>query len=121
MLKKITELPSNIFGVKATGEVDANDLKNVLIPGLQKCVDDFGEIRYLLVLETPVGHFTAGAWVEDVKAGLMNFTKWKKIAVVTDQKAVEWFTDLFTLAVPGSSKGFKPEELEQAKTWLLTD
>jgi len=119
MLTEITGLPDNVFGVRATGEVDSEDIKNVLLPGLKRTAEKFDEIRYLLVLETDVKQFTAGAWVQDAKAGLQNFTKWKKIAVVTAEKGVEWFTDVFTVATPGTSKGFKPEELEQAKAWLI--
>jgi len=118
MLTEIIGLPENIFGVRATGEVDSVDLKNVLLPGLKRTVDKFDEIRYLLVLETDVKNFTAGAWIQDAKAGLENFTKWKKIAVVSHEKGVEWFTDVFTIATPGSSKGFKPDEVEDAIAWL---
>ncbi|MCX2574196.1 SpoIIAA family protein [Pedobacter sandarakinus] len=121
MLTEITGLPDYIFGVRATGEVTSNDLKDVLLPGLSRTADRFGEIRYLLVLETEVKNFTAGAWIQDAKAGLKNFTKWKKIAVVSQEKGVEWFTDVFTIATPGQSKGFKPEELEQAKAWLAAE
>ena len=119
MLTEITGLPDNVFGVRATGEVDSEDIKNVLLPGLKRTAEKFDEIRYLLVLETDVKQFTAGAWVQDAKAGLQNFTKWKKIAVVTAEKGVEWFTDVFTVATPGTSKGFKPEELEEAKAWFV--
>lgn len=118
MLTEIIGLPDNIFGVRATGEVTSEDLKTVLLPGLKRTADRFGEIRYLLVLETDVKNFTAGAWVQDARAGLQNFTKWKKIAIVSDEKAVEWFSDVFTVVTPGSSKGFKPEEIEAAKQWL---
>ena len=121
MLTEITGLPDNVFGVRATGEVTSEDLKNVLLPGLKRTADRFDEIRYLLVLETDVKNFTAGAWVQDAKAGLQNFTKWKKIAVVSHEKGVEWFSDVFTIATPGSSKGFKPEEIEEAKAWLIAE
>jgi len=119
MLAEITGLPDQVFGVRATGEVTSEDIKDVLLPGLKRTADKFDEIRYLLVLETDVKNFTAGAWVQDAKAGLQNFTKWKKIAVVTAEKGVEWFTDIFTVATPGSSKGFKPDEIEAAKAWLI--
>ena len=121
MLTEITGLPDHVFAVRATGEVTSDDLKNVLLTGLKRTADRFGEIRYLLVLETDVKNFTAGAWVQDIKAGLQNFTKWKKIAVVSAEKAVEWFTDVFTVVTPGASKGFKPDEIEAAKVWLLND
>jgi len=121
MLTEITGLPDSIFGVRATGEVDSKDLKNVLLPGLQRTAERFNEIRYLLVLETAVKNFTAGAWIQDAKAGLENFTKWKKIAVVSPEKGVQWFTDAFTFVTPGSAKGFGPDEIEEAKTWLTQD
>jgi hypothetical protein len=119
MLTEIIGLPENVFGIKATGEVTSDDLKQVLLPGLEKLTNQFDEIRYLLVLETDIKNFTAGAWIQDAKAGLQNFTKWKKIAVVSHEKGVEWFTDIFTVATPGSSKGFKPDEIEEAKAWLI--
>jgi len=118
MLTEITGLPDDVFGVRATGQVTSDDLKSVLLTGLKRTADRFGEIRYLLVLETDIKNFTTGAWIQDAKAGLQNFTKWKKIAVVSNEKSVEWFSDVFTVATPGTSKGFKPEEIEQAKQWL---
>lgn len=121
MLAEITGLPDHIFGVRATGEVTTVDLKDVLLPGLARTGDRFGEIRYLLVLDTEVKNFTTGAWIQDAVAGLKNYTKWKKIAVVSDEKSVEWFSDFFTFITPGSSKGFKPNQIEEAKEWLAAE
>jgi hypothetical protein len=118
MLSLISGLPAHVVGVKATGEVDKNDFDNVLIPALDELVKRTGEIYYLLQLETPVSEFTAGAWMKDALVGLKHFTKWKKIAVVSDQKGVEKFTDAFSVLVPGKSKGYKPEELDEAKAWI---
>lgn len=118
MISIIPDVPAHVIGVRATNEVDADDLKNVLLPALQQKIDEVGEINYLLVLDTDVQNWTAGAWLQDMKAGLLHFTKWNRIAVVTDQSAVEKFTDLFTLAVPGKSKGFSHAELEEAKIWV---
>lgn len=118
MLNIINDLPGHVLGVRATGTVDKADLENVLLPALQKKVDVYDEINYLLVLDTEVGNWTAGAWVQDAKAGLKHFTKWNKIAVVTSQKGVEKFTDIFTFAITGEAKGFTPDELEEAKKWV---
>jgi len=118
MLEIINNLPEHVLGIKAIGEVTADDLATVLLPGLENQVRKFNEINYLLVLDTPVKNFSAGAWLQDMKAGLQNFTKWNKIAVVTDESAVENFTDIFTIVVPGKSKGFKHSEFEEAKRWI---
>jgi len=118
MLEVMNDMPPKTTGVRATGNVDADDMQKVLIPALQKQVDDHGKINYLLLLETPVSNFTIGAWLNDAKVGLKHFTKWNKIAIVTDQPSVEKFSDVFGYIVPGDSKGFKLSELEEAKQWV---
>ncbi len=118
MLSIIRETPPHVFGVRATGQVTADDLKSVLLPGLEVLTQKYDEIYYLLVLETPVENFTAGAWFQDMIAGLKHFTKWKKAAVVTDEKAVEKFTDAFSYIAPGEFKGFPIAQLNEAISWL---
>jgi hypothetical protein len=120
MLTIIKDLPSHVLGIKATGNVDKLDFETVLIPAMDDLVKRTGEINYLLELETPVKNFSMGAWLEDAKIGLKHFTKWKKIAIVTAEKGVEKFSDVFGIAVPGESKGFPLEELEQAKQWVAS-
>lgn len=118
MLTRIDGLPSHVLGLKATGEVTKSDIENVLIPGLDALVEAYGKINYLLVLETEVKNFTIGAWLQDAKAGITNFLKWNKIAIVTSEKGVEKFSDVFGVVVPGTSKGFSPDELEEAMAWV---
>ncbi len=118
MLTVIQDLPPHVFGVRAKGEIDKKDLETVLLPGLQKLVDTHNEIYYLLVLETDVQNWTAGAWVQDMKAGIKHFTKWTKIAVVTPQRGVEVFTDIFSFVTPGEAKGFGADEEDAAKAWV---
>lgn len=118
MLILIPNLPDHVFGVKAVGEVTAEDLKSVLLPGLEVIKAKYGEIHYMLVLETKVENFTAGAWFQDMVAGLKHLTAWKKMAIVTDQKAVEKFTDAFSYVTPGEAKGFSLAELKAAIDWV---
>lgn len=120
MLTPIENLPAYVFGVKAAGEVSEGDLKNTLLPGLSKLVDKYGEIYYLLVLRTRIENFTAGAWLQDMIAGIKHFTRWKKMAIVTDQKGVERFTDIFSYVSPGEAKGFSLSEMDEAISWVST-
>ncbi|WP_442794692.1 STAS/SEC14 domain-containing protein [Pelobium manganitolerans] len=118
MLKLIKDLPAHVVGVEATNEVTADDLKNVLIPALDENVKQYGKINYLLILHTDVQNWSAGAWLQDMWAGLKNFTAWNRIAVVTDQEMVEKFTDGFSLVTPGEAKGFKLSEEQEARSWI---
>lgn len=118
MLKEITKVPQHVFAVKASDQVTGEDLRNILIPGLQRLVDKYGEIYYLLVLETKVKNFTTGAWLEDLIAGIKHFKAWTKIAVVTDESNVEKFTNMFNYLAPGNARGFKHDQLNQAINWV---
>lgn len=118
MLTIIPNLPNHVFGVRANGNVTEDDLKQVLLPGLEALSKRNKEIYYLLVLETDVQNFTTGAWIQDLIAGVKHLTEWKKMAIVTDQKSVETFTDIFSYVSPGEAKGYKLSELPQAIDWL---
>lgn len=118
MLQQIQNLPAHVAGVHATGEVTKEDMETVLIPLLDSLVERKDKINYILVLETPVQNFTLGAWWDDLKLGLKNFTHWNRIAIVSDQKAVEYFSDVFRFFVPGKSKGFSLDELQEAYDWI---
>ncbi len=122
MLQFINDIPDHVVGIHAIGEVTKDDIDQVLIPRLDDLVKRQGEINYLLVLETEVQNFTAGAWLDDVKAGLKHFTKWKRVAVVTDQKSVEWFTShVFRFLIPGTAKGFSLDKLDEAVKWIAEE
>ena len=118
MLTVIQNLPDHIFGVRASGEVTKDDLKEVLLPGLENLSERYKEIYYLLVLDTDVQNFTAGAWIQDLVAGVKHLTEWKKMAIVSDQKSVEKFTDLFSYVSPGEAKGYEHAELQEAIDWV---
>jgi hypothetical protein len=77
-----------------------------------------GEINYLLILETDIKNFTPGALIADMMAGLKHFAKWNKIAVVSDQKSVVWFSNAFRLLIPGQSRGYPLDKLDEAIIWV---
>ena len=52
MLSRIQHLPDHVFGIRASGEVTADDLKNTLLPGLEALKDKYNEIYYILICET---------------------------------------------------------------------
>mgnify|MGYP006356279303 CR=1 FL=1 len=75
MLQIIDKLPEYVFGIRAIGDVTSDDIENVLIPGLENLTKKYDEIYYLLVLETKVENFSAGAWVRNMVTSLKHYTK----------------------------------------------
>jgi len=121
MLEIIKDLPAHVVGIKATGTVTQKEIETVLLPAIDNLVDRTGKIHYLLLLDTELKNWDWGAWVSDAKVGLKYFTRWARIAVVTDSEGISAFTSISSGLVPGDAKGFKMSELEQAKEWVATD
>ena len=118
MIEVMQDVPANVIGFWANGKVEKADYDQVIIPELDKHVSKNGQINFLFLLKTDIGNFSLGAFFSDLKAGLKNFTKWHRMAIVTDQKGVETLSDLSSFALPGESKGFEIAELEEAKNWV---
>jgi hypothetical protein len=118
MLSIIPDLPLHVVGVKATGEVTTQDFNAVVMPAVDSLASSADKINYLLYLDTDLGNFTAGAWAKDAILGLKHLFKWNKVAVVSDNRAVEKFTDIFSYAVPGEYRGFPTAEYEEAVKWV---
>jgi hypothetical protein len=118
MLQFMNNLPDHVVGIHAVGEVTKDDYDQVLKPRLDDLEKRQGEINYLLVLDNNVQDFTVAAWWQDFLVGIKHFTHWNKIAVVSDQKAVERFTNFFTHFIPGKSKGFPSDQEQEAIQWI---
>ncbi|MBS1501538.1 MAG: STAS/SEC14 domain-containing protein [Bacteroidetes bacterium] len=121
MLQFIKGLPDDVIGIRATGEVDKKDYEEVLIPRMEELARRQGEISYLLVLETNVQNFSIAAWWQDFRLAIKHFSKWKKVAIVTDQASVEWLIDVAKHFVPGESRGYKLTELNDAIDWVSNE
>jgi len=120
MLQFIKDLPSHVAGVHATGEVGDEDFEQVLVPLLNELVNSHRKINFLLVLDTNVSNFTWAALWKDLKLGLKHYMQWKRIAIVTDQKGVELISDIFRFIMPGESRGFPLDKLDEAVRWVST-
>ncbi len=105
---------------RATGDVHKADYDNILIPAVDALVQKQGRINFMLVLDTPVSHFSIGALMKDLGVGWKHFTKWHKMAIISESGAINTFTDLFSYIAPGTSKGFTHAHLDEAIAWVST-
>ncbi|WBV60182.1 STAS/SEC14 domain-containing protein [Chryseobacterium camelliae] len=117
MITIIPEAPENVAAFNASGEVTKEDFENLVFPVVKEKVEHFHELNYLLYLDTDIDNFTVGAWFEDALLGLKNLTNWNRAAIVTDQKGIQNFTDIFSVLMPGEFKSFPKENLYNALYW----
>ena len=95
MIEAIQGLPALVTAFRATGTVTREDYYKNNKPIGKKCGNSFGKIHYMLVLNTSLSNYTAGALLEDAILGFKYFPKWKKVAIVTDKNSIKDFTDFF--------------------------
>lgn len=118
MIEVITDLPDRVLGLKASGEVTADDYRNVLVPALEEKLTKHKKARLLYVLDDGFGGYTGGAAWEDAKVGMKHLTAFERVAVVTDIDWVENMVKAFGFAMPGEVRVFDDDDLDDARQWI---
>ena len=118
MIEVIQGLPAHVTAFRATGIITRDDYFEVINPLVKKVATAFGKINYMLVLNTQLKNYTLGAWIEDGLLGFRYFSKWKKLAIVTEKEEIKKFTNTFGIFIPCSTKGFTMDEIIKAKEWI---
>jgi hypothetical protein len=118
MIEHLKDLPKNIVGFKAIGEITEKDFSETVIPKVEELIDETGKLNYLLVLETSLNNFTLSAWFKDAFMGIKHITKWNRAAIVSDVEAIRNFTNFFSYLMPGEFRGFEHKELQEAIDWV---
>lgn len=118
MILYLKDLPENIVGFKAVGEITEIDFTTTVMPKVKELIDKTEQLNYLLILETSLNNFTVGAWMKDAMMGIKHLTKWNRAAIVSDVQAIRNFTDFFSYLMPGEFKGFEHKELQEAIDWV---
>lgn len=118
MIYAIENLPANMVGFKATGNITENDFSKIVIPTVKVLIDKTDKLNYLLVLDTSIKNFSKEAWFENAMMGMKNLTKWNRAAIVSDVTAIKVFTNIFSVLMPGEFKVFEHSQLQNAIDWV---
>jgi len=111
-------LPSNVVGFRATGNVTREDFEQVVMPEVERLIKKTGKLNYLLILDTPLKEFTFGAWMQDVLLGIRHLTQWNRAAIITDSSGLQHFTQIFSALMPGEFRGFDKLDIDVAVDWV---
>jgi hypothetical protein len=120
MIEAIADMPPGTYGFRASGDVTAQDYRDVVLPRLRAVLDAGERLRVLVA----VGTFHEGSdavWEAlklDVELGVRHRQAWEREAVVSDIGWVRRATELFSWMMPGEIRAFPEDDLETAKAWL---
>lgn len=118
MITVIENLPKNMVGFKAEGNITEADFNDIVMPHVKRFIEETNKLNYLLVLDTSIKNFSAGAWFKDAVMGIKHLTKWNRAAIVTDVNGIRIFTEIFSVLMPGEFRGFEHKDLQSAIDWV---
>jgi hypothetical protein len=118
MIRLIDGLPDNVIGFEAVGEVRAGDYKSVLDPAVEAALESQGRIRLLYVLGDDFEGYSGGAMWEDGKVGIAHWSRYEKIALVTDNKHYEEGVKAFAWMMPCEMKVYAVADQNAAEAWV---
>lgn len=118
MIEVMTDLPDRVLGLRARGEVSAQDYKTVLVPAIEEKLTKHKKARLLYVLGDDFDGYTGGAAWEDAKVGMKHLTAFERVAVVTDVDWIEKMIKAFGFVMPGEVRVFDDDDLDEARLWI---
>ena len=117
MIKQLTGLPNNVVAFLCSGRVTRADYDSVLVPAVTEALRRQRKVK--LYYETgPDFSLDPGAAWEDFMIGMENFTRWERVAVVTDVDWIKTAVRFFAFLMPAKTRVFSPPDGAAARAWL---
>ena len=116
MLEPLANLPANVIGFEAIGEVEASDYRDVLVPAIDRAAAD-GRGAPRLRARRPLHELLDGGGVDGRQARLRHLGAWKRVALVSDHDWAQHVVTMFGWMVPGEVKRFAVADQEDAVAW----
>jgi len=120
MLELLSDLPDQTVGVKAKGEVTAQDYQATLVPAVEERLARHKRLRLLYVLGEEFTGFTGAAAWEDAKVGMRHFASFERIAVISDAEWIQHMVKAFGFVIPGEVRVYSQSGFDEARSWITT-
>lgn len=117
MIRLLSDMPPGVLGFEAIDEVEEEDYRNVLVPAIERAIDEHGKVRLVYVLGQEFEKYDEDAVKEDLKLGLSHPASFERIALVTNVGWAKPAMRAFSVLVPGQARAFRVAQLQEAKAW----
>ena len=110
MIEILPESKGNIIGVRASGTLTGQDYKEILIPRLEKVMEEKGKVRFLLDLGRDFQGWTLEALWDDAKFGWGSRNHFEKVALIGGSLWMELGAKAGGLLMGGELRTLRAEE-----------
>ncbi|NRB01178.1 MAG: STAS/SEC14 domain-containing protein [Rhodobacteraceae bacterium] len=101
-----------------TGEITAEEYRDILIPAIDAATADGARVKMLAALPEGISGFSAGAALEDARMGLKHWSGFDRVAVLADAGALTGALHFFSVLMPCPVKPFPVDQADDARRWL---
>jgi len=112
----LEEQSDHAIGLKVDGKLTKKDYDS-LVPYLETLINQRGPMSLLCDMTNWEG-MEIKACVEDMKFSMRHLRDFKRVAVVGDQRWLDWCMKLFDPLVKTEMKAFSSEKIEEAWNWV---
>jgi len=118
MLEIMPETDDKTLVVKASEALSSQDYEDVFIPHLDRRLKKFGKIRVVIYFNDNFMGWKPGAAWDDLVFGIQHRNDFDKVAIVGEQKWLEWATKISAYFMDGQVTTYTPAEFPDAVTWV---
>jgi len=118
MIELLKGFPDNVVAVSGKGRITKSDYDTVLIPAVEAALKTHEKVRLYYEIGPDFGGYDPAAAWEDLKLGMKHFTRWERVAVVTDVDWIKHTMQIFSFIMPGDMRVFPTAEAKNARVWM---
>lgn len=116
MLEILEESKGDLAAVRVSGKVDKHDY-DVMLPLLEEKIKQYNKIRVYAELKD-IDMYSAKALWEEIKYDVKHATNFSRVAVVGDDKWLDWVALAASPFTSAEVKSFTTTQRAEAITWL---
>ena len=120
MIEHLTNVPDNVVAFVCQGQVTKRDYDTVLVPAVMQALMNHKKIRLYYETAADFAGIDPGAIWEDFKVGMKHFTRWERIAIVTDVDWIKNTVRIFSFLMLGELRIFPAAAASQARKWIVS-
>lgn len=118
MVELLNDFPPHVAAYKASDAVTKEEYELVVMARVNEVANTYGKINFLVRLETDMSNYSIGALLDYLKISFKHFSKWERMAIVTDERWLQKAYEVLSFLVHGTIKGYDLKQFDEAKKWV---
>jgi hypothetical protein len=118
MVELLNDFPPHVAAYRAYGEVHKEEYEKVVMARVDEVAEKYGKINFLVLLQKDIWNYSFAAFIDYLKVSFEHFSKWNRMAIVTDQRWLGKAYELLSHLVAGEIKGYEIKQFDEAKLWV---